>query len=136
MDLTSGTRGEILKRLKMKGSATATELSHALGMAPNAIRAHLALLERGGLIEARREKRGRGRPARVYHLATHSEGFFPRHYDQLLEELIGQLRAVDGPDKLGRLINGMAGDWVERLAPSLRGLSFHDQLVEKQPRRR
>ncbi len=69
MDLTSGTRGEILKLLKMKGTATAAELSRALGVAPNAIRAHLALLEQGGLIEAHQEKRERGRPAKVHRLA-------------------------------------------------------------------
>lgn len=130
MDLTAGTRGEILKRLKSGGPTTAGELSRALGTAPNAIRTHLALLEQGGLIEAHWEKRKRGRPAKVYGLTPHSEGLFPRHYDQLLEELIGELRAADGPDKLGRLVTGMAGRWAERLAPGLQGLDFEARLAE------
>lgn len=129
MDLTAGTRGEILKIMKARGQVSAAELSRELGLAPNAVRGHLLILEQAGFIEHNFWKRGRGRPTKMYRLAPRSEGLFPRHYDQLLEELIKEIGLVDGQHKLAQLVKGMAERWAADLAPNLRGLSYEEKLV-------
>jgi predicted ArsR family transcriptional regulator len=42
------------------------ELAEAVGLHPNAVRQHLAVLRDAGLIDEHRERRGRGRPRLVY----------------------------------------------------------------------
>jgi len=60
------TRGRVVTLLR-RGGMTTDELAGALGLTDNAIRAHLATLERDGFVQAQGERRdGRiGKPATV-----------------------------------------------------------------------
>ena len=86
------TRGRVLALLR-RGEMTTDELAGALGLTDNAIRAHLATLERDGLVQARGERReGRiGKPATVYTVSPQVDTLFSKAYIPLLTSLLSAL---------------------------------------------
>ncbi len=90
------TRGRVLGLLRA-GPRTVEELARDLALTDNAIRAHLATLERDGLVTQQGVRRGpgAGKPALVYTLAPGVAVRLSRAYapvlGALLEELSGQL---------------------------------------------
>jgi predicted ArsR family transcriptional regulator len=83
------TRGRIVGLLR-QGSATVDQLAKALGLTDNAVRSHLATLERDGIIEQSVSKRDGtvGKPAYRYALAPDAEPLFSRAYVPLLVQLL------------------------------------------------
>jgi predicted ArsR family transcriptional regulator len=81
------TRDRVAQLLLEHGSATATELSDALGLSCAAIRRHLDAMLADGLVEGRerpvRGPRGRGRPAKVFSLTATARESLPHTYDDL-----------------------------------------------------
>jgi len=73
------TRGRIIMLLR-RASRTVEELAQALELTDNAVRAHLATLERDGLVRQRGARRGSGKPAFVYELTSETEQLFPKAY--------------------------------------------------------
>jgi predicted ArsR family transcriptional regulator len=69
------------------------ELAQPLDLTPNAVRAHLATLERDGLVrqEGVRRGSGAGKPALVYELAPGAEPLFSRAYLPLLVKTVEAL---------------------------------------------
>ncbi|HET8631769.1 MAG TPA: ArsR family transcriptional regulator, partial [Thermomicrobiales bacterium] len=73
------TRGRVLALLR-RASRTVDELARALGLTDNAVRAHLATLERDGLVRQEGLRRGAGKPAYAYDLTPAAERLFPSAY--------------------------------------------------------
>src|SRR5205823_14337270 len=86
----ASTRGQIITLLR-RSSRTVDELAQALDLTHTAVRAHLAALERDGLVQQRSERRGSGKPSSVYDLAPAAEYLFPKFYGQLLDVLHGRM---------------------------------------------
>jgi predicted ArsR family transcriptional regulator len=88
------TRGRVLAHLRRR-PATVEELAVALGLTDNAIRAHLATLDRDGLVRQTGVRRGpgAGKPAAVYELAADAEIRFSRAYAPVLTALLEELGA-------------------------------------------
>jgi len=86
------TRGQIVDLLR-RGSRTVDELARPLGLTDNAVRAHLAVLERDGLIRQNSVRRsgGVGKPAAVYELNPEIEPLFSKAYLPLLTKLLETL---------------------------------------------
>jgi predicted ArsR family transcriptional regulator len=86
------TRGKVLALLRRE-PMTADELASALGLTDNAVRAHLATLERDRLVLPAGERReGRvGKPATVYQVAPDVEELFSKAYLPLLTSLLDVL---------------------------------------------
>ena len=83
------TRGWIVTLLRRSGR-TVEELARELGLTDNGVRAHLATLERDGIVRQRgsvRHGSGGGKPAYVYELAPEAEDLFPRAYEPVLRRL-------------------------------------------------
>jgi predicted ArsR family transcriptional regulator len=83
------------------GPQTATELAGRLGISPAAVRRHLDSLVAAGRIEervARDPQRGRGRPARRFHLTDAGRSAFPHAYDDLALTALRFVAATGGPD--------------------------------------
>src|SRR6185295_5009550 len=83
----ASTRGRIVRLLR-RSERTVDDLAEALDLTDNAVRSHLATLERDGLVELRGVRRGERRPAHVYGLTSHAEGLFPRGYEPVLDRLL------------------------------------------------
>jgi predicted ArsR family transcriptional regulator len=81
------TRGRVILLLR-RAARTVEELANALGMTDNGVRAHLATLERDGLVAQGAPRRGQGKPAATYGLTQEAERLFPQAYGQILRELL------------------------------------------------
>ena len=81
------TRGQIILLLR-RASRTVNELAEALGLSDNAIRTHLTVLERDGLVQQGTARRGIGKPAFVYRLTPEAERLFPNAYETVLGRLL------------------------------------------------
>jgi predicted ArsR family transcriptional regulator len=86
----ASTRGKIVTLLR-RASRTVDELAQALDLTDNAVRAHLATLERDGFVQQHGERRGSGKPAYIYDLAPQAEQLFPKAYGSVLHQLLGVL---------------------------------------------
>ncbi|HEX2202686.1 MAG TPA: ArsR family transcriptional regulator [Longimicrobium sp.] len=95
--LLASTRGQIVALLR-RSDRTVGELAGELGLTDNAVRSHLAALERDGLVEQRRSgSRGVGKPPTVYALTGAADALLPKAYAPVLGVLLGTLA-----DRLGR----------------------------------
>src|SRR5205085_7326329 len=108
------TRGQIITLLR-RSSRTVDELAQALELTHTAVRAHLAALERDGLVFQGSERRGSGKPSAVYDLAPAAEYLFPKSYSQLLYQLLEVLQRQMRPEEVERLLREvgqrMAAQW-------------------------
>ncbi|MDQ3997859.1 MAG: ArsR family transcriptional regulator [Gemmatimonadota bacterium] len=83
------TRGQIVALLR-QGARTVEELATSVGLTDNAVRAHLATLERDGLIAQAGVRRsgGAGKPATLYELHPDAEPLFSRAYAPVLRAML------------------------------------------------
>ncbi len=103
------TRGQIVTLLR-RGGRTVEELAQVLGLTDNGVRAHLATLERDGLVQQRgsvRRSRGGGKPAYVYELTAEAEGLFPKAYEPVLRQLLDVLADQLGPEESEALLRSV-----------------------------
>lgn len=92
----STSRGRIVAFLR-SGARTASELALTLEISDNAVREHLAALERDGLVapsDVRRE--GVGKPPRLWESTAEAESLFPKAYDVVLASILGALEETLG----------------------------------------
>jgi DNA-binding transcriptional ArsR family regulator len=115
------TRGRIITLLR-RSSRTVDELAQALDLTHTAVRAHLAALERDGLVHQHSERRGGKKPSAVYELAPAAEELFPKSYGQLLDQLLDVLQGRMTPEEVETLLREvgrrMAAQW--KLPPAER----------------
>lgn len=86
-------------------------MSSELGISRNAIRQHVDVLERAGLVRVagRRTATG-GRPSRAYGLTEMGLETFSRQYDMLAEGMLATVREELGEEALEALLARMAHD--------------------------
>ena len=95
--LLASTRGEIIALLRRR-DRTVGELAEELKLTDNAIRSHLAALERDGLVEQRRStSRGVGKPPTLFALTGSADALLPKAYAPVLGVLLSTLS-----ERLGR----------------------------------
>jgi predicted ArsR family transcriptional regulator len=101
-----GTRGKVVTLLR-RGGRTVEELARELDLTDNGIRAHLATLERDGIVRQRgsvRRGSGGGKPAYVYELTPEAESLFPKAYEPVLRQLLDVLAGQLGPEESEALL--------------------------------
>jgi predicted ArsR family transcriptional regulator len=109
------TRGQIVTLLRRSGR-TVEELARALGLTDNGVRAHLAVLERDGIVRQRgsvRRGSGGGKPAYVYELEPEAEDLFPKAYEPVLRRLLDVLSERVGEEKSEALLRTVGGRLAE-----------------------
>jgi predicted ArsR family transcriptional regulator len=99
----ASTRGRIVTLLR-RSSRTVDELARELDLTDNAVRAHLATLERDGVVQQRGARRGNGKPALVYELAPAAEQLFPKAYAPVLDQLLEVLSEHMSPERVETLL--------------------------------
>jgi len=85
--LFKSTRGKILELLRAR-ECTVNELAEELNLTDNAVRAHLASLERDRLVAQSGFKRGIRKPHTTYALGPEAEQLFPKAYGRLVSLLM------------------------------------------------
>jgi predicted ArsR family transcriptional regulator len=97
------TRGRVVALLR-RGTRTVEELAGALGVTDNAVRAHLAALERDGVVEQRGVRPTSRKPAFAYEMAPEAERLFTKAYIPVLTQLVGVLSERMEPAELNALL--------------------------------
>lgn len=98
--LVGGTRQNVLELL-VRSDRTVQELAEEIGVSPNAIRGHLAVLERDGLVVQREMRRDTGgKPASVYALSADADELFPKAYAIVLEGILAVLDEREGSGRV------------------------------------
>ena len=90
------TRGRIISFLR-GSQGTVNELAEHLELTDNAVRAHLATLERDGLVKQAGLRKGSRKPHFAYELTSEGEHLFPKAYDALLNQFIAVLKQRCAP---------------------------------------
>jgi predicted ArsR family transcriptional regulator len=90
-DAFKGTQGRIVRLLRQSG-LTANEIAAQLGLTHNAIRGHLATLQREGVVREAGWQRGASRPAVIYEVVPEAEEFLSRAYIPFVAHLVQVLR--------------------------------------------
>jgi len=100
------TRGRMVTLLRRRGQ-TVEELAAEVGLTNNGVRAHLATLERDGIVRQRgsvRSSSGGGKPAYMYELTPEAEDLFPKAYEPALRRLLDVLSEQLGPEESETLL--------------------------------
>jgi predicted ArsR family transcriptional regulator len=103
------TRGQIVTLLR-RSNRTVEDLARALDLTDNGVRAHLAVLERDGIVRQRgsvRRSSGGGKPAYVYELTQEGEDLFPKAYEPTLRRLLDILSDQLGPEESEALLRSV-----------------------------
>jgi predicted ArsR family transcriptional regulator len=140
------TRGRLVALLR-RDMHTVEELAHELHLTDNAIRAHLAALERDGWVVQRGVRRGggSGQPAHTYELTADADVLFPKAYSLIVDRLLDILDERLTPEEVtailrevGRSISfehrSSAGDLRGRLETAMRVINDLGGLAEVEER--
>lgn len=140
----ASTRGQVVALLR-RASRTVEELARALDLTDNAVRGHLAALERDGLVAQHGVRRGASKPAYTYALTPDAQRLFPKPYGAVLHQLLDVLAERLAPEEVEaalrsvgrRLADGQAtplGDLRLRLAAAVEVLNELGGLAELEER--
>ncbi len=96
VDLLGKTRAQVVQALSGT-AATVAQLAAELGVSEVAVRRHLQVLERDGLVRAETVRRdGPGRPGQQYTLTERAHRLFPDRTAELANELLDYLEDAHG----------------------------------------
>ena len=100
----SGPKERILHLLKTKGPKAAADLARTLKVTAMAVRQHLAVLEEEGLVSYEEERKGVGRPRRVWRLTPEAAARFPDSHGELAVGMLEAMRKAFGQAGLDKLV--------------------------------
>lgn len=116
--LLGETQVKILMLLR-RNRQTITEIADHVELTDNAVRTHVAALDRDGMIEqvgTRRE--ARGKPAKVYALTRGGEELFPKAYALVLSGLVEEITRAEGRDRALTLLRAVGEKVAEGVEAS------------------
>ena len=114
------TRGQIVTILRGSPS-TVDELAKELNLTDNAVRAHLATLERDGVVRQTGLRRGPRKPHFTYALTDDADKLFPKAYDALLNQLIAVLKSRLKPNEIEDILREVGRAVAADAAPGKDG---------------
>lgn len=142
------TRGRVVELLRLR-SRTVEDLAQELGLTDNAVRTHLATLERDGIVrqEGVRRGPGAGKPAWIFGITPAAEPSFSKAYIPLLLALLEELSESQDPEqteavmrRVGRrlaaahVVNGDRAARMNAAAALLRDLGAVAEVKEENGR--
>ncbi|MDR3512839.1 MAG: MarR family transcriptional regulator [Caulobacteraceae bacterium] len=121
----------ILLLIKTGGPLRTAEVAAALGLTPQGARQRLERLAADGLVDPRDERRGVGRPRRVWSLTGLGQARFPDAHAQLTLELIAAVRQEFGEAGLERLVARREQAGLRAYAEAVEGAASLRERVER-----
>lgn len=103
------TRGQIVLLLRQE-ARTVVELSKMLELTDNAVRAHLATLERDRFVRRAGERPGFRKPHFSYELTAEAEELFPKPYGLLLNRILAALKKRYGSEQVVAVLRDVGRD--------------------------
>ena len=120
----------VLAYLKLVGRCEVKAVARSLRVTTMAVRHHLAVLEKAGLVQTTLERRGVGRPHYVYSLSASADAFFPKEYGALASNIIRAITELDGETKLARIFEHIKDAAVTRYSSRMAGKSLRRRVAE------
>lgn len=108
--------------LKTKGPQTAQQVAKRLEVTPMAVRQHLYVLEKQGVVTHFDEPRKVGRPARIWKLTAEAEKKFPDSHGELAAGMLQAMQAVFGAEGLEKLVEQRKRQQLQRYHAALPGV--------------
>lgn len=124
------TRGRIVEFLQRRGAQTVAELAAGHSLTQNAIRQHLARLERDGLVAEASERRGPTKPSLVFSLTTEGRRLFPQRYSTLLNAVLAEITATQGREKVKELFHHIGQRSARKYAARFAGKTPQERVAE------
>ncbi len=132
LDILGDRQRQLLKLLlKDKSGLTVDKLSKGLKITRNAVRQHLAALERDGLIAQGATRPSGGRPQQIYVLTDKGKEIFPRHYSWFAQLVIEGIKREHGAEGLSERLSEIGSSVAEQLRTQNPGLKTRGQKVER-----
>jgi predicted ArsR family transcriptional regulator len=125
--LFKSTRGRILDLLRTR-ERTVNELAEELRLTDNAVRAHLASLERDRLVVHSGMKPGFRKPHATYALGPEAEQLFPKAYGRLVSLLMSIFSRQVHPRNLRAGMRAAGRTVASEHLPELRGKSRQQRI--------
>ena len=122
MENRSTVADRLLLLLKTRGPQSAADLGRLIGSTGENARQQLNKLRAAGLVEARSESRGVGRPTSVWHLTDAGQKRFPDTHAELAVQLIHSVRETLGTNALERLIKAREREFREHYRRELQNI--------------
>lgn len=124
LDRVLGTTRIRLLRLLRRSRQSINDLAGALGITDNAVRTHIAGMQRDGMVRGAGVERGTGgKPAQLYELTPEAEEMFPKAYSLVLNALLGLLEEREGREGVERLLRELGA----RTAQAAAGAAGEDE---------
>jgi predicted ArsR family transcriptional regulator len=99
-----GTRTRLLGLLR-RSERSINDLAAALGITDNAVRTHVAAMQRDGMVQSAGVERATGgKPAQLYEITPEAEELFPKAYGLVLGELLRLLEERKGQEEVVGLL--------------------------------
>ena len=124
------TRGRIVESLQRHGPQTVAELAAAEALTHNAIRQHLARLERDGLVVESSERRGPTKPSFVFSLTPEGRRLFPQRYSTLLNAVLEEIAHNEGRDKVKEIFHNIGRRSARKYASRFEGKNAEERVAE------
>ncbi|TVX93442.1 helix-turn-helix transcriptional regulator [Paenibacillus agilis] len=106
MDITKkSTKDKIVNLLKKEVVLTVNELKELLDITHMAVRKHLIVLEKDGLLVTNEVRQPMGRPIQTYSLSEKAEALFPKNYDGISIEFLHDIKELYGNEAIQRLFD-------------------------------
>ncbi|GGP10719.1 helix-turn-helix transcriptional regulator [Oceanobacillus neutriphilus] len=124
------TKDKILDYLKKERSLTVSDLTDLLDMTHMAIRKHLNILERDGLIISKEVKQPVGRPSQMYSLTERGERLFPKNYEGISVEFLHDIKEMYGEEAIRTLFKRREQRLTKEYIKRIEQKSNHDKINE------
>jgi predicted ArsR family transcriptional regulator len=122
------THDKILQALLHHPQRSINELAEDVGINPISVRHHLTNLQAQGLVSAKEEKHGVGRPRLVYALTQDGMEKFPTKYLRLTTRLLAQMKETMPGPLVRDLFSQMAENLASQYAGRMQGLDIEQRL--------
>lgn len=124
------TRRQIIQILNRQGKATVDDLARALGITLMAVRLHLVVLERDGLVARETVRKGPGRPALLFSLTEKAHDELPKSYHVLADKLLEGMEDHLSEDQLEQVCGAVAKGMASSHSGRMIGLRLVDKVAE------
>src|SRR5207248_5141658 len=108
----TGSRAELVELLG-RGPATVGDLAKQLRLTGNAVRVHLASLQRARLVRATGTRPGKRRSHATYELTKKPDQRFPNAYKHCLREILAELTRRYSRDSMTAILRGAGKCWAK-----------------------
>ncbi|WP_112182103.1 helix-turn-helix transcriptional regulator [Paraliobacillus zengyii] len=124
------TKDKILDLLKKKVKLTVGELTQHLNITDMAVRKHLSVMEKDGLIFSEEAKKPIGRPMLLYYLSEKGELLFPKNYEGLSVEFLNDISDLYGNESIEQLFKKREQRLTKEYATRIGNKSASERLNE------